>query len=57
MLSLLVLSTMPRRDMSKKSPGGQTVHYSRLQQLRQVLERVNAPNFGIDELCEIGLKP
>jgi hypothetical protein len=57
MLSLVVLSTMPRRDMSKKSPGGQTVHYSRLQQLRQVLERVNAPNFGIDELCEIGLKP
>ncbi|GAQ08026.1 hypothetical protein ALT_5347 [Aspergillus lentulus] len=49
---------MTRRDMSEEAlKAKRSAIINHLQQLRGILERVNPPNFGIDELCELGLKP
>lgn len=49
---------MTRRDISKEAlEAKRSAIINQLQQLQQVLISTKTPNFGFDELCELGLKP
>ncbi|RHZ60131.1 uncharacterized protein CDV56_108730 [Aspergillus thermomutatus] len=49
---------MTRRDLSKEAmKAKRSAIINHIQQLQQALSSVSTPNFGIDELCELGLKP
>ncbi|KAF7174396.1 hypothetical protein CNMCM5623_007096 [Aspergillus felis] len=48
---------MTRHDMGKEAlKAKRSAVINQLQQLHKVLSSVKTPNFGIDELCELGLK-